>query len=63
MSRQGRQNPGDEDYEFSEQDYQEDKKMCEERSGYPEITGHQPTDEEIAQKAVSEKLPSGSKSY
>jgi len=55
VSRKGN---GDEDYEFTEKDYMEDKRMCQDRSGYPEVS-----DEQLAQTAVDEKLPSGSQSY
>ena len=58
MSRQARQNPGDEDYEFTQEDYMADKRMCQDRSGYPPVS-----DEELMQTAVDEKLPSGSQSY
>lgn len=50
--------PANEDYEFSEADYMQDKRMCQDRSGYPPVS-----DERLAKVAVDEKLPSGSQSY
>lgn len=48
---------GAEDKGMTEADYMEEKKECQERSGYPV------SDTEMSQKAVDEKLPMGSQSY
>lgn len=53
-----RKSPGEEDYEFTKEDYMEDKAMCEERSGYAPKT-----EQELAEQAVNEKLPGGSQDY
>lgn len=48
----------EEDFEMTETDYLEDKRACQERSGYDPIP-----DDVLEQKAVDEKLPMGSQSY
>ena len=60
-----RKSPGEEpeeqvneDYEMTQEDYLADKKDCQDRTGYDARS-----QEELEQKAVDEKLPSGSDSY
>jgi hypothetical protein len=48
----------EEDFEMTQQDYLQDKKAVQGRSGYAPIS-----DEELSEKAVDEKLPMGSQSY
>ena len=47
----------EENYEMTTEDYQADKDACQARSGYEK------SETEMSQKAVDEKLPSGSQSY
>jgi len=54
-----RKSPGEySDDEMTTLDYLADKKVCQDRTGYPSLT-----DKEIEQQAVDEKLPMGSQSY
>ena len=55
---EGYKEQAEEDFEMTVTDYLDDKRACQDRSGYAPIS-----DEELATKAVSEKLPSGSQSY
>jgi len=48
----------EEDFEMTEQDYLEDKRACQNRTGYDPVP-----DSVLEQKAVDEKLPMGSQSY
>lgn len=58
MSVSRKQPKVDEDYEFTAQDYLEDKAMCQDRTGYAPRT-----QAELEGKAVDEKLPTGSQDY
>ena len=48
----------EEDFEMTQEDYLQDKRAVQKRTGYDPMT-----DSELEQKAVEEKLPMGSQSY